>query len=352
MNTRNIRALMRKDIALFINNRFYMLLTVIGLVCYIGLYFVLPSNVDENLSLAMYAPEMPPVFNQLTSQPGTAVQIFSSETGLKQSILDGNYQAGVVLPSDIMEIWNHGGIPVITVYYNSGAPPEVTTAIVALVKELSYAQTGQVLQFDTTGEVLGNDLLGAQIPLRDRMRPLLVVFILLMETLSVASLIAVEIEQGTARAILTTPLKVSDLFLAKGILGVGLAFGQGILFMALVGGFNHLPLLMLTTLLIGSFMVVGIGFFLASVTRDVMSVTGWGTLVLVLLAIPGIGMIIPGLISGWAKLIPSYYLTDAVSRIANYGAGWRDAITNLGILTGFSIIMFWAGMVILRRRYL
>ena len=352
MNTRIIIALLKKDITLFVNNRFYLLLTAIGLICYIGLYFVLPSNVNEKLSLAMYAPEIPPAFDQLASQPGTAVHLFSSEKALKQSILNGDYQAGIALQSDIMEIWNQGGIPEITVYYNSGAPPEVSAAVIALVKELSYAQTGHLLQFETTEQVLGNDLIGAQIPLRDRTRPLLVVFILIMETLSVASLIAVEIEQGTIRAILTTPLRVSDLFLAKGILGVGLALAQGVLFMALVGGFNHQPLLMLTILLIGSLMVVGIGFFLASVTRDVMSVTGWGTLVLVLLAIPGIGMVIPGLISGWVKVIPSYYLTDAVSRIANYGAGWSDLISNIGVLAGFSVIMFWGGMVILRRRYL
>jgi ABC-2 type transport system permease protein len=260
MNTRVIKALLKKDIALFRSNRFYLLITVIGLVFYIGVYFVLPARLDEKLSLAMYAPVVPPAFTQLTEHQGVDIRYFSTEESLRQAVLNGDYQAAIALPPDIMTTWAAGGKPLITVYYASKAPPEINAGIVALVKELSYAQTGQPLNFQTTQEVLGPDMLGNQIALRDRMRPLLAVFILLVEILTLASLIAVEIEQGTARALLVTPLRISDLFIAKGLLGVGLAFGQAILFMALVGGFSHQPLIILITLIIGSFMAVGTGF--------------------------------------------------------------------------------------------
>jgi ABC-type Na+ efflux pump permease subunit len=351
MNTRVIKALLKKDLALFVSNRFYMLITVIGLVFYIGIYFVLPAQLDEKLSLAMYAPVVPPAFSQLTGHEGADVEFFSTEESLKQAVLDGDYQVAIALPPDIMDVWAAGGKPEITVYYASTAPPEINAAIVALVKELSYAQTGQALNFETTEEILGPDMLGNQIALRDRMRPLLAVFILLVEILTLASLIAVEIEQGTARALLVTPLRTSDLFIAKGLLGVGLAFGQAVLFMAMVGGFSHQPLIILTTLIIGSVMVVGTGFLLASLTRDVTSVTGWGMLILILFAVPGFGTVIPGLISDWARVIPSFYLTDTVSRVANYGAGWGDIDMNLAILAGFTAVVIWAGMTALRRRY-
>jgi ABC-2 type transport system permease protein len=60
MNARVVKALLKKDIALFTSNRFYLLITVVGLVFYIGIYFVLPAQLDEKLSLAMYAPVVPP----------------------------------------------------------------------------------------------------------------------------------------------------------------------------------------------------------------------------------------------------------------------------------------------------
>ena len=351
MNIRLIRALLKKDIALFTSNRFYLLITIVGLIFYTGIYFILPAQLDEKLSLAMHAPVVPPAFAQLTENEGTNVEFFSTEESLKEAVLDGDYQVAIALPADIMDVWAAGDKPLITIYYASTAPPEINAAVVALVKELSYAQTGQSLNFDTTEEILGPDMLGNQIPLRDRMRPLLAIFILLIEVLTLASLIAVEIEQGTARALLVTPMRTSDLFIAKGMLGVGLALGQAVIFMALVGGFSHQPLIILTTLILGSFMVVGIGFLLASLVRDVMAVTGWGMLILILLAIPGFGTVIPGLLSDWAKVIPSYYLTDTVSRVANYGAGWGDIGTNLAILAGFTAVVGWAGMMALRRRY-
>jgi ABC-2 type transport system permease protein len=351
MNTRVIKALLKKDITLFMSNRFYMLITIVGIVFYIGIYFIMPSKVDEKLSLAMYAPVMPPAFNQMLNQDEANVELFSSEDALKQAVLDGDYQAGISLPPDIMNTWAEGGKPEITVYYASTAPTEIRDAVVAIVKELSYAQTGQSLNFETTEEVLGPDMLGNQVALRDRLRPLLAIFILLVEILTLASLISVEIEQGTARALLVTPMRTTDLFIAKGVLGVGLALVQAVLFMAIVGGFNHQPLIILTTLVIGSVMVVGGGFLLASLARDVMSVTGWGVLILILLAIPGFGAAIPGLISDWARVIPSYYLTDTVSRVANYSAGWGEVGANLAILAGFTAVIIWLGMFTLRRRY-
>jgi len=98
-------------------------------------------------------------------------------------------------------------------------------------------------------------------------------------------------------------------------------------------------------------MVVGIGFLLASLVRDVMAVTGWGMLVLIILALPGFGTAVPGLLSDWAKVIPSFYITDTLNRVINYSAGWGDVWLNLVILAVFSTAVLIAGMTVLRRRY-
>jgi ABC-2 type transport system permease protein len=351
VNGRTVRALLKKDTALFRSNRFYLLMTVVGLIFYIGIYFIMPRTVDETLKLGMYAPVQPPVFAQLTSQPGAEIKLFDTEDALKEAVLKGNYTAGLALPPDIMTVWAAGGKPTIAVYYPSSSPPEAADAIAALVKELAYAQTGQALAFDVKTEVLGPDMMGTPVPLRDRMVPMMAIFILLLEIMSLASLITVEIEQGTARALLVTPMGIGDLFAAKGILGGVLALAQAVLFMLLVGGFSHQPLLMLVTLLAGCLFAVGTGFLVASLARDVMAVTGLSLLIFVILAIPGFGSIVPGLLSGWTKAIPSYYLTDTVNRVANYGAGWGDVALNLTIISGISVLFLGLGMLVLRRRY-
>jgi ABC-2 type transport system permease protein len=346
-----IGALLKKDLALFMANRFYMLITIIGMIFYIVIYFVLPSSIDETLHLGMYAPTVPPAFGQLTEQPGVDIEMFDSAEELKSAVSDGTYSAGIVLPADIMDTWAAGGKPQVIIYYSAESQAEVQDAISTLVTELSYAQTGQALNIETEAEVLGPDMLGSQIALAARMRPLLAVFILIVEVMSLAALISVEIDQGTAQALSVTPMRTADLFIAKGAMGVGMALAQAVFFMAIVGGFAHQPLIILVTLFLGSVMVVGLGFLLAALSRDVTVVTGWGVLLMIIMAIPGFGSVIPGLLSDWTRIIPSFYLTDTISRVMNFGAGWADIWSNLAILSAFTLAVILLGMVTLRRRY-
>jgi hypothetical protein len=332
-------------------NRFYMLITIIGMIFYIVIYFVLPSSIDETLHLGMYAPTVPPVFGQLAEQPGVDIEMFDSTEELKSAVSDGTYSAGIVLPGDIMDTWAAGGKPQVYIYYGAESQAEVQDAITTLVTELSYAQTGQALNLETEEEVLGPDMLGSQVALAARMRPLLAVFILIVEVMSLAALISVEIDQGTAQALSVTPMSTTDLFVAKGAMGVGMALAQAVFFMAIVGGFAHQPLIILVTLLIGSAMVVGLGFLLAALSRDVTVVTGWGVLLMIIMAIPGFGSVIPGLLSDWTKVIPSFYLTDTISRVMNFGAGWPEVWLNLVILSAFTLAVILLGMFTLRRRY-
>ena len=147
-------------------------------------------------------------------------------------------------------------------------------------------------------------------------------------------MITEEIEHRTIQALLVTPVSVKDLFAAKGITGITLAFGQGALFMALVGGLNEQPAIVILALLLAALLVTGVGFLIASLAKDMMSVLAWGVLALVILVIPAMGVLFPGVITGWAKVIPSYYVIDTVDRVANYASGWPDIWQNLVILRG------------------
>jgi ABC-2 type transport system permease protein len=191
---------------------------------------------------------------------------------------------------------------------------------------------------------------GDQIAPRARMLPLLAIFVLMIETLGLASLISSELHGGTLRALLVTPLTVEGLFLAKGIFGTLFAFVQVALLMALTGGLNQSPILILTTLLIGSALVTGIGFLMASVSRDLLSVMAWGILVILILAIPSFVIMLPGIASEWIKLIPSYYLVDTVFRVINFEAGWSDVAINLIALLGFTLLFMVLGIYTLRRK--
>jgi len=350
LSVRIVTALVAKDLSLFFRNKFFGLITGLGIVAYIVIYFVMPSSVNETLQIGLYAEVVPPAFEQV-SEEGIVFETFESEDALIEAVTEGQYASGVALPPDILDLLASGEKPQISIYSAADTPEEVTDAVEVIIRELAYLQAGQPLAVDISVEVLGPDMLGQQIPIRDRMRPLLAVFLVMFEMIGLASLITDEVQQGTGRALLVTPMTVKDLFAAKGLLGVSLAFVQAALFMAVVGGMSSQPLIILTALLLGAVLVTGFAFLIASLSRDMMSALGWGMVILIIFIIPAFGILFPGTVSTWTKIIPSYYLADTVHQASAFGAGWGDVSLNLFILVGFDVAVIWAGIIALGRRF-
>ncbi len=346
-----IGTLVAKDINLYFKDRFYAFVTVLAMVFFIVVYFLLPNAVDETLTFGIYAPVMPPALAKALAEDGVVLQDWPSEDALRAAVAAGDVQAGIVLPPDMTQQIMAGKKPQVRLYLAAELPAEFREMYQMLVREVAFLVGGRPLDIETQEEVLGPDLAGQQIPPRRRMLPLLAVFALLMETLGLASLISSEVESGTLRALLVTPVRVPDLFLSKGIVGVGLAFAQAVLLMAITGGLNRQPLIILLALLLGAAMVTGLAFLVASVARDFMSVIGYGMVAVILLAIPGVAVALPGFISGWVRILPSHYLVDTVHRAVNFDAGWADLGLNLVVLAGFSVLFVALGILALRRRF-
>jgi len=344
-----IRALVAKDLRLFFRNRFFAYISVAGIAFYIGIYFLMPSSLDEALDIGLYAPVLPPVFEQVQGE-GLSVELVDSAETLEKGVTEGQYLAGIALPPDIMEKLTSGSKVTVDVYFASDTPEELKDAVINLIQELAYMQSGQILMVDISEEIIGPDMLGKQIPIRDRFLPFFAIFIILTETLGLSSLISEEIESRTAQALLITPMTVNGLFFAKGIMGVSLAFSQALLFLVATGGLNQQPLIILVTLLLASILVTGIGFLLGSAGKDLMSVMAWGIPAMIILAVPAFGVMFPGTVSDWVKVIPSYYLVDTVHLSVNFGLGWGDIWQNLLILLGFDIAFIGLGIISLRRK--
>lgn len=347
-----IRTLVRKDLKLFFRNRFFAFITILGVAVYIGMYFVMPQTVDEDFELGLYTANPTEILRELLGdEEEVTLQLFASEDALRAAVLAGDIPAGIVFPPDLVAQMRAGQQPRVDIYLAASSPPELRDLYVALVQGLAFTVSGQPVNIDANEVILGPDMAGQQIPPRDRVRPLLAVFIIVMETMGLATLISEEVQSGTLRALLITPLEVRDLFVAKGIMGVSLTLIQAVLVMGITGGLRQAPLLMLSALLLGAVMATGIGFLMASVSRDMMSSIGWGMGVMIVLVIPAFGVMFPGAISGWARILPSYYLVDTVHRVANFAAGWGEVWLNLLILTGINGVLLWGGVTALRRKF-
>ena len=351
---RHIVTLLKKDLLLFRRDRFYFLITVVGLIMYLVIYLIMPKTVDETLKVGLYAPgisEITAIDEALVIEQGIDLKVFNTIEDLRSRVERNEYPTGIVLPENFMTDLTAGKKPVVTLYFNAAAPEEVRTAVTTMISELASRIAGEEILLGLNEEVLGRDFAGNQIPWRDRLIPMMVIMILGTEVLSLASLISTELEQRTIRALLVTPLRLRHLLMAKAVLGTGMAFLQVFLFVAIVGGLSPQPLAMVLVLIIGSILVTGIGFLVASLARDMMGVTAWGMIILIIFVIPAFGALVPGMLSGWAKIIPSYHLTDAVTQLANYSAGFGAITGHIFILLGWTAVFAFIGVFALRRRY-
>jgi ABC-2 type transport system permease protein len=351
MNAEMIGALLRKDLVLFFSNRFFALVTILALVAYAAIYFLMPDQVDETLEMAIYTTESTVPLGPELAESGVVLHEMSSPEALREAVAAGEQQVGAVLPAGFARNVALGQPQTVQLYFSAAFPEEFKELYIIFFRELGFILSGQPLNIEVEEEVLGVDRAGEQIAYRDRMLPLFAIFVLMVEMLGLASLIAGEITEGTISALLVTPLRVEGLFTAKAIFGVGLAFIQAVLLLAVTGGLNQQPLLVLVLLLLGAFLVTGLGFLIASVAHDLMSVMGWGVVAIVAMSLPAFSVLLPGLTTGWVRAIPSYYLVDGMNQVLNYGAGWEEVGGNLLALALLSALFLALGIVVLRRRF-
>jgi ABC-2 type transport system permease protein len=350
MNISMIFALVRKDISLYFKNKFFAFVTILALVAYIGLFFLMPKTVNEKISLGFYAPSFPDaVWDHYKSEEVNLFH-YSSLDSLKQAVTDDKASVGFAFPDDFLQKMYSGEQPNAQIFIKSDLPDEYREAYTLVLEEITQQLAGHSLNVTTNEVVIGTDMAGMRIPPRNRMLPNLAILILMVETMGLAALISSEVEAGTLRALLVTRLRPIGLFISKGITGVVMAFTQVLLLLVITGGLQQKPGLILTALLLGSILITGISFLVASLARDVMSVIAWGMIAMIVLAIPSFNVMLPGLTTDWIKIIPSYYLIDVLNKVFNYGMGWQAATTNLLVLLGLSILFFIGGVAAIRRK--
>ena len=349
MNWRIMGAIVSKDLSVYFRNRFIAVIIPLSIVAYLIIYFVMPSATSVT-DIGLYAPVVPSAFAEEETESFDFVMV-DSEAALREAVAESDYPAGIVLPADIMEKFARGEKPDVKIYFSPETTEEIRELLRIFVKGLAYRQTGQLASFNETEIVLGTNLLGQDIPLRERMRPLFAVMLLMIEMFGLANLITVEVERRTVQGLLVTPMRVRELFAAKGVTGIILSFIPATLFMAVAGGMNSQPLVIFTAMLLGAVMVTGISFLVAALSKDFMSILGWVFVLLIIMAVPAVGIMMPGTITGWARAIPSYYLVLPVHQAAHYGSGWGDVWQYMLALAGFDLAFISLGIMALRRKF-
>ena len=341
-------AIIAKDFRLFTRDRFFFFVSILGLVFYAGMFWLLPDTVDETLQIGIVGPVGDiDVGDVNESDQGLELVPYESEEALVVAIEEGDeVVVGMVLPTSIAD-------PVITVYVGSGVPEAVAGTVEGLATELALTFVGvppPVSGFATEEVILGEDRVGNQVSLQEQFRPLFAFFVLIMESMALATLVAAEIQERTVKAITVTPARVSDFLTAKVVFGTLLAFSQAMLLMIAIRSLGFGPVLLTTAVLLGSLLVTGFGLLAGSIGKDYVGIIFWSLAFLIPLIIPAFAFLFPGSTAPWIQVLPSYGLGRVMVDVSSYGAGWAEALPWLGVLAAWALASVLAGWVVLNKR--
>jgi len=351
-----VTAIVSKDLRLFARDRFYAFVSVLGLVAYALLFWLLPATVDETIPIGVHLPAGGELISEALAaqaEEGLDVTVYDTAGSLTDAVAEGELQAGLDLPAGFVEDVVGGEATTVRVIMAGDAPEQVRAVLTGGVREIAFALAGEqppVVFPDVDEMVIGGDGVDGPVPLREQFRPLLVFLMLMTEMLALASLVAAELVQGTVSAVLVTPTRVADLLAAKTLLGTTLASGQALVLAAVTGTLAHAPGVVVVALLLGGLLVTGFGLIAGAVGRDFMTIVFWSMLFLIPLAIPAFSVLFPGTPAGWVQAIPTYGLVEALLAVTVRGQGWSEAWQHLATLAAWCVVAFGAGALVLGRR--
>ncbi|MDW7739056.1 MAG: ABC transporter permease [Bacillota bacterium] len=398
-------AILKKDLKVYSRNTIYLFLTIISLVFFVAIFWIVPDTVEEDITFAITPPlselfsegrdvllaagipeQLLEQFDDLEAafeEEGLMLVEFENEDQLKKAITqdlevykteqgrfvihdpDGEQKKpenskrirldiGMSFPPTFFGDVVVGVRPTVTVFADAAVPDEIRGAMQGFIREMAYQLAGHELPVELPDEemiILGQDRLGAQISTRTKMRPLIAFFILMMETFALASLISNEVLQRTVTALLVTPMRVWHFLTAKTIFGMALAMSQGLIVLIFVRAFTaeNWPLLLLTIFL-GSLLFTAVAMLVGAAGKDFIGQLMFSMLFIIPLMIPSFAVLFPGSVATWVRALPSYPIVNLLYEVTIHGATWADSYTSLLYAALWVLIIFAAGLFVLKRK--
>jgi ABC-2 type transport system permease protein len=265
---------------------------------------------------------------------GIETTILPDVASLLQRVEAHDFDAGLVLPAGFDAAIAAGEDPDLG-FYISGESLASTRIILAvttldLVRGVEGSEPPVIVVVTPVGD---EDF----VPISDRLLPTMVIYAVMIAAifLPAASLVD-EREKRTLDAVLVTPTRMSDVLVGKGTFAVVLAVILGFVTLALNGALAGQPVTMVLILFIGSVMLMLIGLALGLWAKDITTmytaIKGGG----IIIFLPVIFTLFPGLPQWIPKLVPTYYFLQPIYDVAIHGHTLGDVVPELLIAVAVS----------------
>jgi ABC-2 type transport system permease protein len=275
------------------------------------------------------------------------IREYADITEIKRAVETGAVDIGVCFPADFDSSIETGEETEITVYIWGESLAKNRTIIAVTITNLVREIAGQESPVNIETITLGDEV---SIPWSDRLLPFIVIIAVFLGGLMLpATSVINEKNKKTLDALIVTPTSITDVFAAKGLVGIILSLFMGILILVINQAFGSQPLLLVMVLVLGGVMAVEIGLILGILMKDFASLfTIWKSAGIILFA-PVFIYLFPQIPRWVGNIFPTYYIVDPIVELSQRGGGWPDIAINVFVLIALDLILLWLVMFTLKK---
>ncbi len=273
---------------------------------------------------------------EIGEMPGIQLTALGDVDELKRQVESNDLDAGLVLPAGFDDEVRAGDRPGLEFYVGGESLASNRVILAVTTLDMIRQVEGKAPPVEVDVVSLGDELL----PLSVRLVPFVTMYALLIAAVFLPSFsIADEREKHTLDALVVTPTRLSEVVLAKGVLGFGLAIAMAIATLWLNGALSAQAVALLGVLVVAGLLLTEIGLIYGTASKDV---TGVFTLIkgtgFILLG-PTVFYIFPDWPQWIAKLFPTYWVINPVYEVTINDAGLARVAVELGIALGVIALM-------------
>lgn len=272
---------------------------------------------------------------------------YEDVSSLKQATESGAVDMGIVLPQNFDNAVSQGEIVVIEAYIWGESLAKNRIILPTIISDLVRELAGQEVPVEIESVTLGDEV---STPWSERLIPFLVFMGVFFGGLMLPSTSLIEEKQKkTFEALVITPASISDIFIAKGILGIVLSVFMGIAILLLNQAFGANSLLLVGVLFLGAIMAVELGLIFGALIKDITTLfTIWKAGGIILFG-PVFIYMFPQIPEWIGRLFPTYYALQPIVELSLRGGGWSDIALNVFILIGIDILLVFVIAIAARR---
>ncbi|MGA8046402.1 MAG: ABC transporter permease [Dermatophilaceae bacterium] len=342
MNLRLVWRMLRKDLALGPRSPIFLWALVMPFALTLILQVAFGSLFDPEPRLGIVDQGDSQITAELTAMDGLSVTVLVEPDELRSQVEANDLDAGIVLPAGFDDAVRAGEKPDLEFWIGGESLAAnriiLTVTTVDLVRGLEGEEAPVAVEVVSFGE--------EGLPIATRMIPVIIFFALVMAGVFLpGSSLVEEKEQGTLAALLVSPVRTSEVLLAKWLMGVLLGTAMAVVTLALNRAVAGNWYAVVLVVIVAAALATVIGLLVGVAARDSAMMFGIVKGMGLFLFAPALFYIFPDWPQWIAMLFPLYWIIEPIWEVAVMGEALSSVAFELGvaiaITVGLGVLATW-----------